>query len=157
MYLRFTFSFYEAVCCSFIIKLLLTPLFLITGFLILLLSNLSYCIDIHVVNRQCKVETFWSQYSAALFPITVIRLIGIIWMSVQNSLKRWKLINVSRLCHVWLADELKGLKLLWSMLKSEYNISFLLTGLLNQDALENLFSVLRSRGGHRGWPVSFAE
>lgn len=47
---------------------------------------------------------------------------------------------------------INGLKLLWSMLRSEHNISFLLTSRLNQDSLENLFSVIKGRGGHRDNP-----
>jgi len=53
----------------------------------------------------------------------------------------------------WLMN-IRGLKLLWSMMKFQYNISFLLTSRLNQDALENLFSVIRGRGGHRDNPDS---
>jgi len=41
---------------------------------------------------------------------------------------------------------------MWSVLKSEYNVSFLLTSRLNQDSLENLFSTIRGRGGHRDNP-----
>lgn len=51
----------------------------------------------------------------------------------------------------WLMN-INALKLLWEILKSEYNFSFLLTSRLNQDSLENLFSVIRGRGGHRDNP-----
>lgn len=37
---------------------------------------------------------------------------------------------------------------LWSLLKNTYNFDFLLTRRLNQDALENFFSVIRQRGGN---------
>lgn len=51
----------------------------------------------------------------------------------------------------WLMN-INALTLLWEILKSEYNFSFLLTSRLNQDSLENLFSVIRGRGGHRDNP-----
>ena len=51
----------------------------------------------------------------------------------------------------WLMN-INALKLLWEILKSEHNFSYLLTSRLNQDALENLFSVIRGRGGHRDNP-----
>ena len=51
----------------------------------------------------------------------------------------------------WLMD-INALQMIWSVLKSEYKLSFLLTSRLNQDSLENLFSVIRGRGGHRDNP-----
>jgi len=51
----------------------------------------------------------------------------------------------------WLMN-INALRIIWSALKSEYNISFLLTSRLNQDSLENLFSIIRGRGGHRDNP-----
>ena len=41
---------------------------------------------------------------------------------------------------------------LWEELKTESNLKFLLTNRLNQDCVENLFSVIRGRGGHRDNP-----
>lgn len=40
-----------------------------------------------------------------------------------------------------------SLKLLYNDLKTEYNISYLLTYRLNQDVLENFFGTIRSKGG----------
>ena len=51
----------------------------------------------------------------------------------------------------WLMN-INALQIIWSVLKSEYKISFLLTSRLNQDSLENLFSIIRGRGGHRDNP-----
>jgi len=47
---------------------------------------------------------------------------------------------------------INALQTIWSLLKSEYDVSFLLTSRLNQDSLENLFSIIRGRGGHRDNP-----
>ena len=41
---------------------------------------------------------------------------------------------------------------LWHYLKSEKNFKFILTNRLNQDCVEDLFSILRGRGGHRDNP-----
>jgi hypothetical protein len=49
---------------------------------------------------------------------------------------------------------INALKLLWSVANGEHGVSFLLTSRLNQDALENFFSLIRSRGGHRDNPDS---
>ncbi|KAK3801951.1 hypothetical protein RRG08_064545 [Elysia crispata] len=37
----------------------------------------------------------------------------------------------------------------WDDLSNKYNVSFLITNRLNQDCLENMFSVVRGKGGHR--------
>lgn len=47
----------------------------------------------------------------------------------------------------WILN-INSLKLLWDDLHKNYNFSFLMTRRLNQDALENFFSVIRSKGGH---------
>jgi hypothetical protein len=47
---------------------------------------------------------------------------------------------------------INALKLLWSTVHDEHSVSFLLTSRLNQDSLKNLFSHIRSRGGHRDNP-----
>ena len=44
------------------------------------------------------------------------------------------------------------LKLLWDDLHSHHGLKFLLTDRLNQDCAENLFSVIRGKGGHRDNP-----
>ena len=54
-------------------------------------------------------------------------------------LEGWKLTITSLLC-------------LWKELKSQYDLAFLLTNRLNQDCLENFFSIIRGRGGHRDNP-----
>ena len=46
---------------------------------------------------------------------------------------------------------INAVQIIWSVLKSEYKIFFLLTSRLNQDSLENLFSI-RGCGGHRDNP-----
>jgi hypothetical protein len=51
----------------------------------------------------------------------------------------------------WLMN-IAALKMLWEILQAEYSFSFLLTSRLNQDSLENLFSVIRGKGGHRDNP-----
>ena len=57
------------------------------------------------------------------------------------SIQGWK-INI---------NELLGL---WHYLKSEKNFRFILTNRLNQDCVENLFCIIRGRGGHRDNPDS---
>ena len=47
---------------------------------------------------------------------------------------------------------INALQMLWSLFKPEYSMTFLFTSRLNQDVLENLFSVIRGRGGHRDNP-----
>lgn len=47
---------------------------------------------------------------------------------------------------------IKGLLQLWDELHSKYKLSYLLTNRLNQDCLENLFSIIRGKGGHRDNP-----
>ena len=51
----------------------------------------------------------------------------------------------------WLMN-INALQMLWSLFKNQYNMTFLLTSRLNQDSLENLFSIIRGRGGHRDNP-----
>lgn len=46
------------------------------------------------------------------------------------------------------------LKLLWQELQSQYGFSYLLTRRLTQDCLENLFSVIRGKGGNSVTPDS---
>ena len=41
---------------------------------------------------------------------------------------------------------------LWSDLHTEYQLSYLLTNRLNQACIENLFSIIRGKGGHRDNP-----
>ena len=38
---------------------------------------------------------------------------------------------------------------LWEFLENSHNLKFLLTNRLNQDCLDNFFSVIRNRGGHQ--------
>ena len=45
---------------------------------------------------------------------------------------------------------IQSLLCLWEELRQYQNVKFLLTGRLNQDSLENLFSVIRGKGGHIG-------
>ena len=47
---------------------------------------------------------------------------------------------------------IQSLLLLWEDLRTNCGFNFLLTGRLNQDLVENLFSVIRGRGGHRDNP-----
>ena len=41
---------------------------------------------------------------------------------------------------------------LWQYLKTQQNFQFILTGRLNQDCAENLFSIIRGKGGFRDNP-----
>ena len=43
---------------------------------------------------------------------------------------------------------------LWEFLENSHSLKFLLTNRLNQDCLDNFFSVMRNRGGHRDNPNS---
>ena len=43
---------------------------------------------------------------------------------------------------------------LWNHLHDDFSLEFLLTNRLNQDCLENFFSMIRGRGGHRDNPDS---
>ena len=45
-----------------------------------------------------------------------------------------------------------SLMLLWEDLNTNHSLKYLLTNRLNQDCLENFFSIMRSRGGHRDNP-----
>ena len=47
---------------------------------------------------------------------------------------------------------MKSLEMLWNHLGNNEGFSFLLTNRLNQDCVENLFSVIRGRGGNRDNP-----
>ena len=47
---------------------------------------------------------------------------------------------------------ISALKILWKSLDSQHNCRFLLTSRLNQDCLENHFSLIRSRGWFRHNP-----
>ena len=47
---------------------------------------------------------------------------------------------------------IKSLILLWKELSSQCNFSFLMTNRLNQDCVENLFSIIRGKGGKRDNP-----
>ena len=47
---------------------------------------------------------------------------------------------------------IKSLLLLWSDLRSSQTFEYLLTNRLNQDCLENLFSIIRGKGGKRDNP-----
>ena len=51
----------------------------------------------------------------------------------------------------WILD-INSLAQLWEELRTEYDFDFLLTNRLNQDCLENLFSIIRGKGGHRDNP-----
>ena len=46
-----------------------------------------------------------------------------------------------------LGDAIQSLLCLWEEFCQYQNVKFLLTGRLNQDSLENLFSVIRGKGG----------
>ena len=47
---------------------------------------------------------------------------------------------------------IQALLMLWDILHKEHGVSFLLTRRLNQDCIENLFSVIRSKGAARDNP-----
>ncbi|KAF5281927.1 hypothetical protein FQR65_LT14453 [Abscondita terminalis] len=47
---------------------------------------------------------------------------------------------------------LKSILMLWNFLKNNWSIKYLLTSFLNQDPLENFFSVIRNRGGYNPTP-----
>jgi hypothetical protein len=48
---------------------------------------------------------------------------------------------------------LNVIKQLWPILRDEYDFKYLLTRRLNQDPLENLFSIIRQKGGHCSHPT----
>lgn len=48
---------------------------------------------------------------------------------------------------------IKSLKMLWADLHKIHNFKFLLTNRLNQDCAENMFSIVRGKGGHRDNPT----
>ena len=48
---------------------------------------------------------------------------------------------------------IRSLIMLWKDLHDNHNFSFLCTNRLNQDCAENLFSIVRGRGGHRDNPT----
>lgn len=50
---------------------------------------------------------------------------------------------------------IKSLLMLWDDLRKNHGFHYLLTDRLNQDCLENLFAVVRSKGGHRHNPSPF--
>lgn len=47
---------------------------------------------------------------------------------------------------------ISAILMLWESLHNTYKVSFLLTNRLNQDCVENLFSVIRSKGAQRDNP-----
>jgi len=49
---------------------------------------------------------------------------------------------------------IRGLLLLWRDLHNNHGLQFLMTNRLNQDCLENLFSVIRRKGGHGDNPTA---
>ena len=51
----------------------------------------------------------------------------------------------------WMLD-INALLMLWEDLHSTHGLKFLLTNRLNQDCVENLFSVIRGKGGPRDNP-----
>lgn len=51
----------------------------------------------------------------------------------------------------WL-ENLQSLKLLWKELHYNYGFKFLITRRLTQDCIENLFSIIRSKGGNNVTP-----
>ena len=58
--------------------------------------------------------------------------------------------------HAWKGGRcvINSLLQLWEFLENSHNLKFLLTNRLNQDCLDNFFSVIRNRGGHRDNPNS---
>lgn len=48
---------------------------------------------------------------------------------------------------------IKSTQLLFKDLMEKYDISYILTHRLNQDSLESLFSIVRSRGGLNGFLI----
>jgi hypothetical protein len=47
---------------------------------------------------------------------------------------------------------IQALMMIWDVLHTQYKLSYLLTNRLNQDCVENLFSVIRAKGGQRDNP-----
>lgn len=47
---------------------------------------------------------------------------------------------------------IKSILMLWDDLKTNYDVKYLMTSFLNQDPLENFFSVIRTRGGYNPMP-----
>lgn len=57
-------------------------------------------------------------------------------------------------CILGWQHNIKSLKMLWDELRTNHDVSFLLTNRISQDKLENSFSQIRYRGGHRDNPDS---
>ena len=78
------------------------------------------------------------------------------WPHLEKCMAQLKALNVvgsrSLPCISGWMMTINALKMLWSMLKGDYQFQFLCTSRLNQDALENLFSIIRGKGGHRDNP-----
>ncbi len=55
---------------------------------------------------------------------------------VLNCVEGWKL-------------SIRSLMLLWEELRTQHEVKFLLTNRCNQDCIENFFSIIRGKGGHR--------
>lgn len=69
------------------------------------------------------------------------------WLAKTKSLGPRKLP-----CFLGWQMAIDGLKQFWDNQRSEYKLSFLLTNRLNQECWENLFSVIRGKGGYRDNP-----
>jgi len=75
-------------------------------------------------------------------------------MQFLNNIKvlNKRLINPLRI-NGWISN-INALKLLWDILRNNYNFKFLFTRRLTQDCVENLFSIIRLKCGNNVTPDS---
>lgn len=80
-----------------------------------------------------------------------------IWLSRMKVMsKQSKVLNANNIkCLAGWQLSLTVIEHLWPVLRDEHNYSFLLTRRLNSDPLENLFSVIRQKGGNCTNPTPF--
>ena len=79
------------------------------------------------------------------------------WKDCIEWIKKWKVKDGSTdkiACFQGWVTTITAVVQLFNELTTGDQFSFLLTNRLNQDCLENLFSILRSRGGHRDNPTA---
>ena len=78
------------------------------------------------------------------------------WKDIKKWINSWRIVNknISRIACVsgWVLT-ISALLQLYNELTKSYNFKYMLTNRLNQDCIENLFSVIRGRGGHRDNPT----
>lgn len=120
---------------------------------------------IHTANFIEKIDTLFDIFNSAKYndkkyrrPLTIKSNYHIEKLNeLMQFLNDIKVLNkrlINPLCiNGWISN-INALKLLWDDLKNNYNFKFLFTRRLTQDCVENLFCIIRSKGGNNVIPNS---